>query len=122
MRIMMLYKPGYEDSAPPTPEHMAEMGEFIGEMARSGALIDTGGLQNSSTGVRVSLSDGKFTTTDGPFTEAKELIGGYAITELQSMEEAIALAKRFLNVAGGGVSEIRPMHVGPPEAPSDSAN
>jgi hypothetical protein len=119
--MMMLYKPGYEDR-PPTPEHMAAMGEFIGEMARSGVLIDTGGLQNSSTGVRVSLSDGEFTTTDGPFTEAKELIGGYAIMELESMEEAIALAKRFLKVTGGGTSEIRPMHVGPPEANSDSGN
>jgi hypothetical protein len=116
MRIMMLYKPGREETAPPTPENIAAMGEFIGQMIGEGVLIDTGGLQHSSTGARVSLSDGELTVTDGPFTEAKELIGGYAIVEAKSMLHAIDLARRFLEVAGGGISEIRPMCEAPPAA------
>lgn len=113
MRFMMIYKPAdvkrMEAGIPPTPEHMAEMGKFIGEMAQSGALLATDGLMNSSKGARVKLAEGKVTVTDGPFTEAKELIGGFAIFQLQSKSEAIELTKRFLNVAGEGEVEIRQM-------------
>jgi hypothetical protein len=107
---MMLYKPGYESDAPPTQQEMEEMGRFIGEMAQAGVLIATDGLQPSSKGVRVRISDGKFTVTDGPFTETKELIAGYAIVQARSKQEAIELAKRFLEVVGEGESEIRLMH------------
>jgi hypothetical protein len=86
------------------------MGKFIEEMARSGVLIATDGLQPSSKGARVRISDGKFTVTDGPFTETKELIAGYAIVQARSKQEAIELAKRFLKVVGQGESEIRLMH------------
>jgi hypothetical protein len=110
MRFMMLYKPGYESDAPPTQQEMEEMGRFIGEMAQAGVLIATDGLQPSSKGVRVRISDGKFTVTDGPFTETKELIAGYAIVQARSKQEAIELAKRFLEVVGEGESEIRLMH------------
>ncbi len=89
------------------------MGEFIGEMARAGVLIATDGLQSSSKGARVRIDGGKFTVTDGPFTETKELIAGYAIVQTRSKEEAIALAKRFLNLMGEGESEIRLMHDAP---------
>jgi hypothetical protein len=110
MRFMMLYKPGGESDAPPTQREMEEMGQFIQEMAQSGVLIATDGLQASSKGARVRISDGKFTVTDGPFTETKELIAGYAIVEAKSKQEAIELAKRFLQVVGKGESEIRLMH------------
>jgi hypothetical protein len=110
MRFMMLYKPGYESDAPPSQEEMEKMGRFIEEMARSGTLIATDGLQPSSRGARVRIADGKFTVTDGPFTETKELIGGYAIVQAGSKAEAIELAKRFLQVVGRGESEIRLMH------------
>ena len=111
MRFMMLYKPGHESETPPTPEHMAAMGELIGEMAKSGALIATDGLQASSKGRRVRINpDGKFTVIDGPFTETKELIAGFAIVQARSLEEAEELAKRFLKVVGEGESEIRLMH------------
>jgi hypothetical protein len=112
MRFMMLYKPGTESDAPPTRQEMEDMGRFIQEMAESGALIATDGLQSSSKGARVRISGGKFTVTDGPFAETKELIAGYAIMQLQSKDEAIELAKRFLNVVGKGESEIRLMHDG----------
>ena len=113
MRFMTLYKPGKESDAPPTQEEMANMGRLIEEMARAGVLIATDGLQPSSKGVRVTISDGKFTVVDGPFAETKELIAGYAIIEAKSKEHAIELTKRFLEVVGEGESEIRLMHEGP---------
>jgi hypothetical protein len=113
MRFMMLYKPGQESDAPPSPQEMASMGQLIDEMTRAGVLIATGGLQPSSKGVRVSKSGEKITVTDGPFAETKELIAGFAIVEAKSKAEAIELAKRFLKVVGEGVSEVRPMQGAP---------
>ncbi len=114
MRFMMIYKPAnvkdMEAGTPPTPEGMAQMEKFIGELAQSGVLLATDGLTASSKGARVKLSDGKVTVTDGPFTETKELIAGFAIVQLRSKAEAIELAKRFLAVAGDGESEIRQMY------------
>jgi hypothetical protein len=110
MRFMMLYKPGRETDAPPTAAEMAAMGELIGDMAKSGVLIATDGLQPSAKGTRVRIDGGKFAVTDGPFAETKELIAGYAIVRVNSKAEAVELAKRFLKVVGEGVSEIRLMH------------
>ncbi len=114
MRFMMIYKPAnFKDSeagVPPSPQHMAEMGKLIGELAQSGVLLATDGLQASAKGARVKQTDGKVTVTDGPFTEAKELIGGFAIFKLESKAEAIELTKRFLKIAGDGEVEIRQMH------------
>jgi hypothetical protein len=113
MRFMMIYKPAaFKDSeagVPPSPEHMAEMGKLIGELAQSGVLLATDGLQGSAKGARVKQSDGKVTVTDGPFTEAKELIGGFAIFKLESKAEAVELTRRFLKIAGDGEVEIRQM-------------
>jgi hypothetical protein len=113
MRFMTLYKPGKESDAPPTQKEMADMGQLIEEMAKAGVLIATDGLQPSSKGARVRISGGKFTVTDGPFTETKELVAGYAIIQAKSKEEAIELTKRFLKVVGEGESEIRLMHDAP---------
>lgn len=114
MRFMMIYKPAntkdMEAGVPPTPDRMADMGKFISELAQKGALLATDGLLPTSKGARVKLSEGKVTVTDGPFTETKELIGGFAIVQLPSKQEAIELAKRFLSVAGDGESEIRQMY------------
>jgi hypothetical protein len=110
MRFMMLYKPGKETTAPPTPEDMARMGALIGEMAKAGVLLATDGLQHSSKGSRVELSSDKFTVTDGPFTETKELIAGYAIIQVKSKDEAIEYAKKFLKAVGQGISEVRQMY------------
>ena len=114
MRIMTLYKPGRESTVPPTEQEMAAMGELIAEFSRAGVLITTDGLQHSSKGKRVRIeSDGKITVTDGPFTETKELVSGYAILQVKDMEQAVELTKRFLKVVGEGESEIRLMHDGP---------
>jgi hypothetical protein len=106
---MSLYKPGRESDAPPTEQEMAAVGQLIEEFAKAGILIATDGLQSSAKGARVRIDRGKFTVTDGPFSETKELIGGYAILNAKSKEEAIELTKRFLSVMGEGECEIRQM-------------
>jgi hypothetical protein len=114
MRFMMIYKPAdtkdMEAGVPPTQDEMAKMGKFIEELAKSGVLLATDGLQPSSKGARVRLAKGKLTVTDGPFTETKEMIAGFAIVQVKSKAEAIELAERFLKLAGDGESEIRLMH------------
>ncbi|MFL5403696.1 MAG: YciI family protein [Gemmatimonadales bacterium] len=112
MRFLTIYKTA-ETGLPPTPEQMAEMGKLIEEMTSRGALLSTEGCLPSATGARVRRSGGKVTVTDGPFTEAKELIAGFALIEAKSKEEAIELTKRFLEVAGDGESEIRQIFEGP---------
>ena len=108
MRFMMMYKPVKDqESGPPCEEDVSEMGKFVEESYKSGALLSTEGLQPPSKGARVRLAGGKITVTDGPFAEAKELVGGFAIVRLNSKQEAIEMAKRFLDVAGDGETEIR---------------
>jgi hypothetical protein len=113
MRFMCIYRPAdtgkVEAGLPPSQEEMAEMGKLIGDMIKAGVLLATDGLLPSSKGVRVRLSGGEFAVTDGPFTETKELIAGFAIIRVDSKAEAIEWGKRFLKVAGDGESEIRLM-------------
>jgi hypothetical protein len=105
---------------PPSDDEMAVMGGFIGEAMHAGVLIATGGFAPTSEGVKVQYSaGGSFTVTDGPFAEAKELIGGWALIETASKDEAIIWTKRFLGIIGidGAESRIRqvfgPDDVGP---------
>jgi hypothetical protein len=84
----------------PSEQLMTDMGKLMDEMTRTGQLISTAGLRPTAEGVRVRLRRGKLSTTDGPFTETKEVIGGYAIVEAKSKEEAIELTRRFLAVHG----------------------
>jgi hypothetical protein len=105
----LAYDPHYdpdspEAAVPPSPELMAEMGKFIGEAMQAGVLVTTGTLQRKGT--RLRLADGKFTVTDGPFIELKELMGGFAVLEVNSLDEAIEWSKRFLRIIGKGESEI----------------
>ena len=86
------------------------MGKLIKESMKAGWLIATEGCLPSAAGARVRLSDGKFTVTDGPFSETKELVGGFAIIQANSKKEAIEHARYFLQVAGGGETEIRQLH------------
>ncbi len=113
MRFMRLYKPGIESETPPSQEERAAAGHLISEMASAGVLLATDGLQPSSKGARLRLQGGQFSVVDGPFAETKELIAGYAIVRVGSKDEAMAWAKRFLQVMGGGESEIRLMHDAP---------
>ena len=93
---------------PPSPEAMEEMGALIEDATKSGVLVATGGLAPTSMGAKISLKDGEFTVMDGPFTEAKELIGGWALLECRDLEEAVEWAKRFVAVVGEGEVRVRP--------------
>jgi len=104
MKFLMTY--AQKSQTPPTPEHMAAIAKFSEDMAASGVLLMTGGLQRPTKGTQVKLADGKFTATDGPFAETKELIDGFARVQTKSREEAIELARRFMAVAGDGEGEI----------------
>jgi hypothetical protein len=119
MRFLCLYKPGKAER-PPTQKEMEDMGNLIREAMQAGWLISTEGCMPSATGARVRLSDKKFSVTDGPFAETKELIGGFAIIRANSKQEAIELTKHFLEVAGGGESEIRQLHEAPASASGNS--
>src|SRR5579862_62961 len=88
MKFLCIYKPGKPEGTPPAPEHMAEMGKLIGEGIKAGWLLSTEGCLPSALGARVRQSDGKVTVTDGPFTEAKEIIGGFALIRAASKAEA----------------------------------
>ena len=109
MRFMCLYRPDKKEGTPPRPEDVARMGRFMEESMKAGGLLETGGLQATAKGARVRLANGRFTVTDGPFTEAKEVIAGFAILQAQSKEQAIEMTRAFLEVAGDGETEVRLM-------------
>ena len=100
MRYLSLIRVNERSGQAPSEQLMHDMGILIDELTRSGTLVSTAGLRPSAEGVRVRLRDGKLSTTDGPFTETKEVIGGYAVLEAKSMQEAVELTKRFLRVHG----------------------
>ena len=82
----------------PTPALMEAMGKLSEREIKAGRMIDNGGLTPLQQGARVSVTDGKLRVTDGPFVEAKEVIGGYAIFELRDKEEALAMAREFMQL------------------------
>jgi hypothetical protein len=90
-----------------TPELMAGMGALMGDMTRAGVLLAAEGVTHSSKGARIRVANGKKTVTDGPFTEAKEVIGGYALLQVRSLDEAKEWAGRFADVVGDTEIEIR---------------
>lgn len=100
MRFMMIVKgdADYEAGRPPSPDLMAAIGKLAEEMFQRGIMVDMGGLLPSFAGARVKAGDGKLSITHGPFAETNELIGGYAIMQAESREEAIELGKRFMSV------------------------
>lgn len=107
MRFLCLYKPAKQEGTPPTQQEMSEMGKLIEESMKSGVLLATEGCLPSGKGARIRRSGGKYTVTDGPFTESKELVAGFALIQAKSKEEAIEHTKHFLEIAGDGETEIR---------------
>jgi hypothetical protein len=97
MRFMMLVKSA-ENPGPPPKELMDAIGKLSEESVKNGTIVDSGGLMPSSMSTRVRVSRGQITSTDGPFTEAKEVVGGYAIFELKSKQEALDGALRFMEL------------------------
>jgi hypothetical protein len=118
MKFMMLVTgdKDYEAGEPPSPELMAAIDALVQKDVQAGRLVDSGGLLPSSQGARVRASGGKVTVKDGPFAEAKEVIGGYAILEYGSMEQAVQGAREFMEIharvlgpAYEGTCEVRPL-------------
>ena len=94
---------------PASPDLYEKMGRFVEEATKAGVIVATGGIAPTSEGARISLKDGDYTVVDGPFTEAKELVGGWALMECRDKEEAIEWSKRFVSVLGEGEVRIRPV-------------
>jgi hypothetical protein len=96
MRVMVLVKGGaeYEAGQMPSTDELAEMGKFNEELVKAGVMLAGEGLHPSSKGVRVDFSGDRPTVTDGPFAEAKELVGGYWVWQVKSMDEAVEWLKR----------------------------
>jgi hypothetical protein len=114
MRFMMIVKSAERSGFPPK-ELMEAIGKLSEEASNAGTMVGSGGLGPTSLGARVRLSGGQLTVTDGPFTEAKEIVGGYAQFELKSKEEAVASAVRFMELhkkhwpGWEGETEVRQM-------------
>ncbi len=121
MRYMMFIKHTEDYRGKPIPPGLMEaMGEFVGDNMKKGKFLDTAGLKSSHKGKKVQLRSGKLRVVDGPFTETKELVGGYAIVEAESDAEALELATRFMEIHRihwpefEGECEVRPFEAGPP--------
>jgi hypothetical protein len=126
MRFVLMYRPDRKEDTPMEPQKMAALGKMCEELAKAGVVITSAGLQPSFRGARVRLAQGKLTVTDGPFPETKELIAGINLIQVQSREEAIELARRFISLAGDGETEIRQVFeaadFAAPGGPAESAN
>src|ERR1700730_10427964 len=111
MKFLSIYK-SVERNTPPSQEEMAKMGKLVEEGMEAGWLLATEGCLPTGLGARVRKANGKVTVTDGPFTEAKEVVGGFAILRANSKAEAIHLAKDFLQAVGDGECELRQIYEG----------
>jgi len=112
MRFLSMIRIDETTGQQPSEQLMQDMGKLIEEMTRNGALISTAGLRPTAEGVRIRLRGGKLSTTDGPFTETKEVIGGYFMLKAGSTEEAAGWIERFLQAHGDQWEvecEVRPL-------------
>jgi hypothetical protein len=100
MKFLSMIRIDENTGQKPSEQLQADMGKLIEDWSRDGKLVRTAGLRPTREGFRVRSRHGTMTTTDGPFTETKEVIGGYAVIEAKDREEAIELTKRFLEVHG----------------------
>ena len=109
MRFLSIYTPDQKTAAaPPSKEHMAQKAELIEETMKAGTLLATGALlPASNAGARMRRAGGKISIIDGPFSETKEVIAGFAMLEAKSKEDAIEMTRRFLAIAGDGDVELR---------------
>jgi len=112
MKFLSIFK-APERTTPPTPEEMATMGKYVEESFRRGILVATEGCLPTRFGARVRVDSGKYTVSDGPFTEAKEVVGGFAILEAPSKEVAVEYVKEFLAIVGQGECELRQVYETP---------
>jgi len=116
MKYLMLIKHSESYRSEPIPQGLMDaMGEFVAQGFKSGVLKDTAGLKGSAEGFRVRSSGGKLRVTDGPFSESKEIVGGYALVEVNSKEQALDVARQFMELhrvhwpSFDGECEARPL-------------
>ena len=116
MKYLMMIKHSEQYRGQPIPQGLMDaMGEFVTESFKTGVLKDTGGLKSTDEGFRVRSKGGKLHLTDGPFTEAKEVVGGYAIVEVNSKDDAREIARQFMDIHRvhwpefDGECEVRPL-------------
>lgn len=116
MKYLMLIRHAESYRSQPIPQGLLDaMGKFVEESFKSGVLKDTAGLKATAEGFRVRSSGGKLSVTDGPFTESKEIVGGYAMVEAKTREEALDMARRFMDLHRvhwpefEGDCEVRPL-------------
>ncbi len=116
MKYLMLIKHSESYRSQPIPQGLLDaMGEFVAQGFKSGVLKDTAGLKSTADGFRVRSSGGKLKVTDGPFAESKEVVGGYALVEVQSKEDALNVARQFMELhrvhwpSFDGECEARPL-------------
>ena len=121
MRVMVVVKACKESEAGllPSPELLAKMGQYNEELQKAGILVAMEGLRSSAKGKRVKFGDGKRIVTDGPFAETKELIGGFWLWKVKSMDEAVEWLKRA-PFDGGAEVEIRQLHEAEDFAPTQA--
>jgi hypothetical protein len=129
MQYMMIVKSTRDSEAgcTPNPKLMAAVAQMAEEATRRGIMIGAGGLQPSSKGARIRVAGGRTSVIDGPFAETKELVGGYAIFDLKSKDEAIQMGTQFMQVHAEilgpsyeGELEIRPLMDAPPNGTKQS--
>jgi hypothetical protein len=109
MRVLALWYPEGDISAP-TQETMQKMGAFIEEAAKAGVLLDTGGWDPNAPATVITRKRGNVAVKDGPYTEAKEVIGGFAVMRFKSQRDLVDWSTRFVNIAGDGRSVVRPIN------------
>lgn len=108
MRVLALWYPDGNISTP-TQEVIQKMGAFIGEAAQAGVLLDTGGWDPNAAATVITSKKGVITVKDGPYTEAKEIIGGFAVMRFKTQAELVDWSTRFVKIAGDGRSIVRPI-------------
>jgi hypothetical protein len=109
MRYMVMHyqTQAVEDGVPPSPEEQAAIGQYMQEAAMAGVLLSGEGVAPSSAGARLEITDGDVRVIDGPFAEAKELIAGFAILEVDSLAEAVEHARKFAPLIGAERIDVR---------------
>jgi hypothetical protein len=120
MKFLSIYKT-VERNTGPTQAEMERMGKLIEEGFKSGKLLATEGCLPSTLGARIRQTNGQAAVVDGPFSEAKEIVGGFAILQLNSKEEAIEYVKEFMRIAGDGECELRQLYEMPADASAKAA-
>ena len=117
MKFLSMYKTP-ERETPPTQQEMERMGKMMEEWFKSGKLLAAEGCMPTRVGARVRQTKGQYAVTDGPFSEAKEVVGGLAILQAPSREAAIEYVKEFMKVAGDGECELRQLYEMPDNPPN----